>query len=209
LDDIARALTIGLRTPIFPLGHGYQTDLTLPLMGMGGGSGGQAIHWAFQFDSPERSIDGATLEAAVARYLSCAPTLRRSLRIATDRLRTSQIHSWYHERVVDLGIALEAALLADTQDELAYRLMLRGTSLIGGDDAIRKANAGLLRRVYRLRSRVVHGGKTPHGVPPEEAAIDEGTALAYDILSRLVEAQAFPDWDALIMNWDAQGTDPK
>jgi hypothetical protein len=111
--------------------------------------------------------------------------------------------------VVDLGIALEAALLADTQDELAYRLMLRGTSLIGGDDAIRKANAGLLRRVYRLRSRVVHGGKTPHGVPPEEAAIDEGTALAYDILSRLVEAQAFPDWDALIMNWDAQGTDPK
>ncbi len=64
------------------------------------------------------------------------------------------------DQIIDLTIALESTLLADRDEELTYRLAVRGAALladVGTPWEPRKGRA-LLTTMYDVRSRIVHGG---------------------------------------------------
>jgi hypothetical protein len=66
------------------------------------------------------------------------------------------------DRLIDYAIALEALLLrGDEHQELAYRLALRGSALLGETPDARVEIFSRLRTAYSIRSDVVHGGSPP------------------------------------------------
>lgn len=207
LFDVARSLTAILRKPIFPLAHWYQADESLPLVGGVGGWGGQTIYWPFQIEQKPETLDAASLSAKVAAYLDLPEKTRAGLRIALERLRAAQIHSWYHERIMDLGIALEATLFGGGErypGEIKYRFTIRGTVLYGGDPQQRKKTASLLKALYDIRSRVAHGGASPHENEREVRQIEDGIMLCAELVERIIDRGDRPNWDALVMGWSGE-----
>jgi hypothetical protein len=151
-------------------------------------------------------LDAARITDLVAKYLALeGGPFRSSLKIAIERLRLAPTHGWYHERAMDLGIALEATLWAgDTgtyQGELAHRFMVRGTFLKGGNRDLRRSTAKDLKAFYGIRSRVAHGGESPHGDEQKQAVIDRCLELCFDLITELIERGEPPDWDGLVMGW--------
>ncbi|MDQ1446943.1 MAG: hypothetical protein QOI20_3407 [Acidimicrobiaceae bacterium] len=206
--DVVRILTALLRRPVFPLAQGYVLDEATPLW-LGGGWGGQSIYWSFQAAHEPEDLDAERLASGVAAYLGSNEALRNGLRTALERLRAAYIHPWFHERAMDLGIALEATLFAGDRSsytgELAYRFKIRGTLLLGGDPSERRRTAELLSQVYKLRSRVAHGGRSPHGNEAEEAVISESLELCCRLVEALVMRGSVPDWDGIAMGWEVAG----
>lgn len=205
LLDITRSLTAILRRPVFPLAHWHQADESLPLVGGVGGWGGFTIYWPFQSEQDPETLDAISITQRVNAYLSLPKKTRTGLQIALERLRAAQIHSWYHERVMDLGIALEATLFGGDETytgEIAFRFTVRGTILRGGSPEVRQETASLLKTLYRIRSRVAHGGRSPHNDRRERTQIDDGMALCAELIERIIDHGDRPDWDALVMGWD-------
>lgn len=65
------------------------------------------------------------------------------------------------DQIIDLTIALESSLLADHDDELTYRLAVRGAALLADAETSwgpRKSRA-LLTAMYGVRSSIVHSGQ--------------------------------------------------
>src|SRR5205085_2878889 len=60
---------------------------------------------------------------------------------------------------LDLAIALEAALLAGTTSELAFKFRLYGSLFCPGEDVA--ASFADFKRVYSVRSNLVHGTPVP------------------------------------------------
>ena len=62
------------------------------------------------------------------------------------------------DALVDYVIGIEALLgLADERTELSYRFRVRGSVILSKRRSERKANIKILRDLYDLRSKVVHG----------------------------------------------------
>jgi hypothetical protein len=176
-----------------------------PLVGGVGGWGGFTIYWPFQIEQQPETLDADSVAAKVRAYLNLPRKTRAGLQIALERLRAAQIHSWYHERVMDLGIALEATLFGGDESytgEITYRLTVRGTVLRNGDPQERQETANLLKSLYRIRSRVAHGGRSPHDDQREEALINSGMTLCAELIESIIDHGDRPDWDALVMGWN-------
>jgi hypothetical protein len=81
--------------------------------------------------------------------------------VALRRFNQAYARDWFmgsEDRIIDLTIALESTLLADVQDELQYRLALRGAALLSGTRAPDETRS-LLETIYKVRSKIVHEGK--------------------------------------------------
>ncbi len=79
------------------------------------------------------------------------------LEMPLRRFEQSYLRDWDEDVIIDLAISLESTLLADVNDELKYRLALRGSALLSRS----RPAAGtkiLLSQLYDLRSVIVHGG---------------------------------------------------
>ena len=65
------------------------------------------------------------------------------------------------DQIIDLTIALESTLLGDLEDELKYRLAVRGAALLADAQAPWKpqASRALLLAMYDVRSSIVHSGQ--------------------------------------------------
>lgn len=87
---------------------------------------------------------------------------RRRIDLALRRFNLAYERALPEDRLIDYAIALEALLLrGDEQQELAYRLALRGSALLGENPDARFEIFSLLRAAYSTRSNVVHGGSPP------------------------------------------------
>jgi hypothetical protein len=82
---------------------------------------------------------------------------------------------------IDAVIALEHLLLQTDSDELGFRLALRGAWLLGADRAGRQEYFDALKRIYSLRSGVVHGSAKWM----RQIAADD-YAMATDMLRRTI-----------------------
>ena len=117
------------------------------------------------------------------------------------------------DKMIDLGIALEALYLLDTDDksELSFRLRLRASWHLGKDGEHRKKLLKKFGDIYRCRSIAVHsgqlgktakfGGKT---VPISEL-IECGQDLCRESILKVLKKGEFPDWDNLILGGEAEG----
>jgi hypothetical protein len=86
----------------------------------------------------------------------------RFLRVAIDRFSNAMDRIAPEDSVIDLSICLEALLLSGLGSEedrgnLSYRFALHGARLLGRDFAERKKFYRKLKKVYGIRSKIVHG----------------------------------------------------
>ena len=96
-----------------------------------------------------------------------------ALHTAVRRLNSSyDVGTAY--KIIDLMIGLEALYLAEEQ-ELAYKLAIRAAFLLGDSEERRKSIYKVLRKAYKVRSKMVHGDK-----PLKNVEIGKGRSLVID-----------------------------
>jgi len=101
------------------------------------------------------------------------------LRPALRRLRMSASRTHDEDHVVDCVIALENLLASDSpQMETTFRFRLRGAALLPEEFGTVQDRIKFMGRLYELRSKTVHGGKSAHGGGRKADSIAEETRKA-------------------------------
>lgn len=81
------------------------------------------------------------------------------IEIALRRLNFAYERARLEDKLIDYLIGLEALLLRKNErQELGYRLALRGSALLGNKNQKRKSIFRDLKKAYKERSDIVHGG---------------------------------------------------
>lgn len=96
------------------------------------------------------------------------------------------------DRIIDLTIALESTLLAGIQQELSYRIALRGAVLLEGLRPPEETQ-DIIQALYVIRSKVVHEGKlfseqTVRKVVPKSIQPDEFPTICEGIVRDVLTA---------------------
>ena len=114
-----------------------------------------------QFGRPTEAGE-AEIEKAKCLYkiLDKKPDIREKLRIPIDRWIQSKVDRDSVDRMIDLGIALEA-LYVTSKDEIGKQLRDRASWYLGQNKKCRNVLKKEFREIYRWRSSVVHTGKLP------------------------------------------------
>jgi hypothetical protein len=165
-----------------------------------GGSGYGTFHGTPPHqDGP---VDPARVQAIYAQILDLKPADWPAIFRATDRLRRSRSHQSEVNRAIDLGIAVEMALLHEMgsdRGELRYRTALRGAYLLGKDGGNRREIFNTLRSAYDARSSAVHAGVlTKKGLIESLPVADTYCA---DAIRSIIDRRGFPtDWESIVLN---------
>ena len=133
--------------------------------------------------------------------------VREKLQIPIDRWIKSKTSQTFEDKIIDLGIALEALYLSEgTKEQLTLQFRLRAAWYLGENKEQRKALMKEFNVIYDWRSRVVHTGKLPNKIrktafTPEEvdAFITNAQDLCRDSIMKILENGKFPDWNDLIL----------
>lgn len=81
-----------------------------------------------------------------------------NIRIALSRFNRQYSRSQLEDRLIDAVIALESIYLKGIRDELRFRMALRATDHLGGNDADKRQSVfDLVSAAYSMRSGLVHG----------------------------------------------------
>lgn len=83
------------------------------------------------------------------------------LSVGLRRFNQSYERNIPEDQIIDLTIALESTLLGDVEDELKYRLAIRGAALLASAEAswMPRESKALLLGMYDVRSSIVHSGQ--------------------------------------------------
>ena len=134
--------------------------------------------------------------------------LAEKLQIPIDRWIKSKTSQAPEDKIIDLGVALEALYLSDRDgnSELSFQLRLRASWHLGKDPAHRKELMKDFRKIYDWRSKVVHTGKLPNKTkkkPFTQQEIAEFTEKAQDLcrdsIMKILKDGKFPVWNDLIL----------
>ncbi|MGZ3390667.1 MAG: hypothetical protein ACXVCF_13865 [Isosphaeraceae bacterium] len=204
--EIAKCLTLVVTRKVEQIGSWFQSDLEQPLVGGVGGWGGQAIKWGHQFEIEPEDLDIERLRTIVANYFLLPVSDRKRLRIIIDRLNSAKSNDELTDRVIDLGISLEALLFNpnDPHSEIGFKFRMRGSVLATDDLRERKEIFSLLDRIYTHRSAAAHGTIfKPQSVSGIRKDLDAGTELASRLIQRVLALGCIPqNWNGLILGWD-------
>lgn len=132
------------------------------------------------------------------------------LKIPIDRWIKSKAEDNPIDKIVDLGIALEALYLSEgTKEQLTLQFRLRAAWHLGENKEQRKALMKEFKAIYDWRSTVVHTGKLPEKgsgkkkKPYTQEEVREFITRAQDLcrdsILKILEDGKFPDWNDLIL----------
>lgn len=116
-----------------------------------------------------------------------------------DRLGRSRMARSDVDRVIDLGMAAEIALMHDmspSNTEISHKISTRVAWLLGSEPAKRVAIAKGMRELYNARSSAVHSGKLSTKSYLDVADADR---LVSEALLAILAHGSFPDWNALTL----------
>ena len=125
----------------------------------------------------------------------------RALELSIDRLLRSRLGGSLEDRIIDLGMAAEIALMhstnpGDGKTEITNKLGTRGAWLLGTDAGDRLRVYRLVTDLYSARSTVVHTGV---GSAKDASRIPEFDKLASEVALALLDRGQFPDWKSLTL----------
>lgn|GEM_PF-1357744 len=129
----------------------------------------------------------------VQGFLKLEEQARKRVLIALKRLQQSFLRSSAGERALDLAIAFEILTGDGQANEITHKVRVRSTRFIGGSNDERHATSTCIKRVYDLRSKLVHTGEvllTPANVEATESA----TRLLSKLVRRIIQRGSIPDW---------------
>ena len=205
LNDVALLLNAVEGVSCIPY---FSTSYTLPEMpiGMFGGSGGGSpLYDIFGYRSSRLTVSSASeinrlLNAFGALSSSSKTRMSRVLSRLSQAKRRDQIE----DKILDLGIALEMAILEDNKnsDQLSLSFRLRGSWLIASDYEERQLIYRQLKDIYTFRSQVAHSGALC-GNDAEKIRMVRESFQEYSLLAERIVRQLIyktnPDWPSVIL----------
>jgi hypothetical protein len=161
----------------------------------------EVAHW-FHYDDPDVALLGqfglarhfdeiqspfrlaepteTTLESAgglLTAYRRVAKDDQGRITLALQRLIRSRSQNNPGNRAIDLAIALEVLFMNVDRDEHSYKISMRLAKLLGGELAVRRTAFGETRKLYDLRSNMVHSGRAKN-----DWSVDGVQRSAYDLV---------------------------
>jgi hypothetical protein len=186
----------------------YSTSYALPDMPMGifgGSGGGLPIYDIIGRSLSKLSADSVReIHGLVDAFGALPSGDKLRMTSALSRLSQAKRRIQIEDKILDLGIALEMALLDDNDnnDQLSQSFRLRGSWLIGEDGHDRHIIYGQLRDIYKYRIQVAHSGFLckNNGTQIEEvrSRFQEFSSLSERILRHLIY-KGHPEWSKLIL----------
>jgi hypothetical protein len=186
----------------------FSTSYALPDMpiGMFGGSGGGApLYDIFGDNFVKLSEDvKSDLNGLLAAFAKFTPNEKARISRILSRLSQAKRRNQIEDKILDLGIALEMAILEDNKniDQLSLSFRLRGSWLIGREKEDRQDIFRKLKDIYNYRSQVAHSGILCGNDPEQMNAVrerfQEYCLLAEKIVRHLI-LNGRPDWTRLIL----------
>lgn len=147
--------------------------------------------------------------AAVRAWEAFPPSLKPKVKVSLERLNRGLGTALSVDCAIDIGVALEALLLADLapNDQISLAFRLRGAWLLGKDPVERADLAGQFNAIYGCRSAAVHGGKLPSEtysvgaikVPADEFMTTHARSLAARAVLKVIELGKIPDWRTVLL----------
>ena len=148
---------------------------------------------------------------------------RGKLLIAIDRWIKSKASGTDADKIIDLGIALEALYLSNIPEptELSFRLRLHAAWHLRENEKDRKELMKEFREIYEWRSSAVHNGELPKKeigtkskkkkIPYTEeevaAFIQNAQSRCRESILKIVRDGGFPDWNSLILRGEVEVAD--
>ena len=147
------------------------------------------------------------IKSTIRKYLALRPEVKKKLAVPLHRLNEAIKHQNAVDRALDLGIALEALLLAHqpSKEQLSLQFRLRGAWLLGENGQQRTALYEVFNKLYAYRSFAAHSGAVAPTKTPEEEVkktLSDGLTLCADAIRKIVDMSGFPAWDRLIVGAD-------
>jgi hypothetical protein len=207
LLDIVLILAAATSTAMFPVTHWFSTTRETPLSGVSGWD-----RW-FHLNAlrPFATTKGIELRIAeiVAAWDALQNDVKSKLTIPLDRLNRALAAPSPVDCAIELGVALEALLLADLgpNEQLSLAFRLRGAWLLGETLGKRRELLRNFRDIYDCRSSAVHTGKLPTEnlkVNGDKAAAHDfitkhATRLAASAILRVISLKRFPEWREVLI----------
>lgn len=133
----------------------------------------------------------STLEEAKKRIIS----------LSLDRIAVAKARNSLVDRLLELGISLEAVLLEESdREQVRQTFSLRGSWLIANSGEERLEIYNLLKELYDLRSQAAHNGQIRKKcVKAAKSKWPVFIKLAERILHTIIE-RGIPDWNSLVLN---------
>jgi hypothetical protein len=132
----------------------------------------------------------------VGLMLQHLETAEPQLRLASRRFSSATLRSEEEDSVLDLCIAIEAAVGDKQRTEMTYKLSLRAAALLAPDAELGgwEGVTRKVKRLYNWRSAIVHGDKVEHArskfAEDEEFPLDIAYMLVREIMRRLLTMPA-------------------
>lgn len=121
-----------------------------------------------------------------------------------SRLSQAKQREIIADKILDLSIALEMALLEDNKNnaQLSLTFCLRGSWLIASDIKERQRVYKQLKKIYKYRSQVAHSGILCKNNLKEFHSVQEKFPQYTELAERIIQKLIFegkPDWSKLIL----------
>jgi len=130
-------------------------------------------------------------------YLKLKSEEKEKLLVPLERLNKMGCRINLVDQAIELGIAVEAVFLCDSEkNELSYRIQQRAAWFLGKDCEDRKKISKLFKDLYTCRSNAVHRGKISRRDIVE--TISEGAKQTAEAIKKII-MDGWPDWETLIL----------
>lgn len=160
-------------------------------------------------------LDSEEAPQIVQAYLALPINTRNKVHLALQRLNHAQRRHEVADRAVELSIALETLLGDNANTEMTHKIKVRSTRLIGGTNEVRRRNAAIINKTYKIRSDLVHKGQRVNADGTEAICeqqmsvskiIDHAITLCADLTKIIIRRGSIPDWSCFDI---AEQTKPK
>jgi Apea-like HEPN len=136
----------------------------------------------------------------VRAYLALNADARGRIHLALDRFDRALRRHTPGDAAMELAISLDS-LLGDSEGELTWKVSLRSALLVAGTKSERLERRAVIQAIYRLRSKVVHTGRTPTSIEkrgrgklsPAEL-IPMAMITTAEVISAAINRGKLPDW---------------
>jgi Apea-like HEPN len=206
MREIVKCLCLLKNTAVCELANWYESPLSTPMIGGVLGSGGQAVEHIFQMEIQPEEYDEISAKSLVEDFLAMSETDRGKLDIPLTRLNTALREPLSEDKALDLGIALES-LLGPGHEEISYKIRLRGTLLVGGNEEDRRHTFQHLNKLYGLRSTAAHGDKLDPSVKvggnqvTTDAFLKECCSIVSKMIREIIKSGFVSDWEGRLLGW--------
>ena len=157
--------------------------------------------WKVKALEPEEAAEARGLYQAWSTF---GGTDRDRLELSLGRLVSSERRNlgrfWHEDRLLDLAVALEV-LFGLQGGELTHKLSVRAAHLLGDSGQHRLTVYESVQRLYKERSRIVHGSRPRRGgrQTDTEETVEGAYRIGREALFKILARGAFPDWTRLTL----------